>query len=87
MLYGHRNDVKDYGKAIKDFDGRLQKNMTYEDMIVLTAYSSCKYTTDSTDNQREYIPLLVYDKKLKGGVYLCTRKSFTAIVKNYFRFL
>lgn len=44
MLYGHRNDVKDYGKAIEDFDGKLQKK--YEDVIVLTAYSSCKYITN-----------------------------------------
>lgn len=84
MLYGHRNDAKGYGKAIEDFDGRLQEiynNMSDDDMLIIAADHGCDPTTDSTDHSREYIPVLVYGKKLKGGVDLGTRKGFTDIGK------
>ena len=66
MLYGHRNDAKGYGKAIEDFDGRLQEiynNMSDDDMLIIAADHGCDPTTDSTDHSREYIPVLVYGKK------------------------
>ena len=89
MLYGHRNDAKGYGKAIEDFDGRLQEiynNMSDDDMLIIAADHGCDPTTDSTDHSREYIPVLVYGKKLKGGVDLGTRKGFTDIGKTILDF-
>ena len=89
MLYGHRNDAKGYGKAIEDFDGRLQEiynNMSDDDMLIIAADHGCDPTTDSTDHSREYIPILVYGKKLKNGVELGTRKGFTDIGKTILDF-
>lgn len=89
MLYGHRNDAKGYGKALEDFDGRLQEiynNMSDDDMLIIAADHGCDPTTDSTDHSREYIPILVYGKKLKNGVDLGTRKGFTDIGKTILDF-
>ena len=89
MLYGHRNDAKGYGKALEDFDGRLQEiynNMSDDDMLIIAADHGCDPTTDSTDHSREYIPILVYGKKLKNGVELGTRKGFTDIGKTILDF-
>lgn len=82
MLYGHRNDAKGYGKAIEEFNDRLQEiyaKMTDEDMLILTADHGCDPTTASTDHSREYIPILVYGKNLKGNVNLGTRETFADI--------
>ena len=89
MLYGHRNDAKGYGKAIEDFDSRLPEiynNMSDDDILIITADHGCDPTTDSTDHSREYIPVLVYGKKLKEGVDLGTRKGFTDIGKTILDF-
>lgn len=89
MLYGHRNDAKGYGKAIEDFDNRLPEiynNMSDDDILIITADHGCDPTTDSTDHSREYIPVLVYGKKLKEGVDLGTRKGFTDIGKTILDF-
>lgn len=89
MLYGHRNDAKGYGKALEDFDGRLQEiynNMSDDDMLIIAADHGCDPTTDSTDHSREYIPILVHGKKLKNGVELGTRKGFTDIGKTILDF-
>lgn len=89
MLYGHRNDAKGYGKALEDFDGRLQEiynNMSDDDMLIIAADHGCDPTIDSTDHSREYIPILVYGKKLKNGVDLGTRKGFTDIGKTILDF-
>ena len=89
MLYGHRNDAKGYGKAIEEFNDRLQEiyaKMTDEDMLILTADHGCDPTTASTDHSREYIPILVYGKNLKGNVNLGTRETFADIGKTILDF-
>ena len=89
MLYGHRNDAKGYGKAIEEFNDRLQEiyaKMTDEDMLILTADHGCDPTTASTDHSREYIPILVYGKNLKGNVNLGIRETFADIGKTILDF-
>ena len=89
MLYGHRNDAKGYGKAIEEFNDRLQEiyaKMTDEDMLIITADHGCDPTTASTDHSREYIPILVYGKNLKGNVNLGTRETFADIGKTILDF-
>ena len=44
-------------------------------------------TTESTDHSREYIPILVYGKKVKGGTELGIRDSFTDIGKSVLDYL
>lgn len=89
MLYGHRNDPKGYGKALEDFDNRLQEiysKMTDEDIFIITADHGCDPTTSSTDHSREHIPILVYGKNVKPGVNIGTRERFSDIGKTILDF-
>ena len=89
MLYGHRNDAVGYGKALEDFDNRLQEiysKMTDEDILIITADHGCDPTTSSTDHSREHIPVLVYGKNVKPGVNIGTRETFADIGKTILDF-
>ena len=89
MLYGHRNDPAGYGKALEDFDNRLQEifsKMGEEDILIITADHGCDPTTSSTDHSREHIPVLVYGKSIKPGVNIGTRETFADIGKTILDF-
>ncbi len=65
MLYGHRNDIDGYAKAIAEFDAWLSafiEKMNDEDLALITADHGCDPSTPSTDHSREYVPLLIYGK-------------------------
>jgi phosphopentomutase len=89
MLWGHRNDVQGYARALEDLDrglpavlGRLREG----DLLAITADHGCDPTTPSTDHSREYVPLLV-NVPGRDGVPLGTRASFAdlgATVAAYF---
>jgi phosphopentomutase len=82
MLYGHRNDVEGYAKALEYFDARLPEIyscMNAQDLLILTADHGCDPTTSSTDHSREYTPLLVYGPSIQKGVNLGIRSSFSDI--------
>src|SRR5574344_902238 len=67
MLFGHRRDAKGYGKAIEEIDSYLpmiMKNMTPEDILIITADHGCDPTAAGTDHTREYVPILVYGEKI-----------------------
>ncbi|MBI3353759.1 MAG: phosphopentomutase [Nitrospirae bacterium] len=77
--YGHRNDAEGYAKALIEFDNELPNitnKMRNNDILVITADHGCDPTTPSTDHSREYVPLLIYGKKVKGGVDLGVRETF-----------
>lgn len=79
MIYGHRNDVEGYATALEYFDSKLPEimaEMKEDDILFITADHGCDPTTPSTDHSREYVPLLVYGKKIKAGVDLGVRKTF-----------
>ncbi|AET66740.1 phosphopentomutase [Desulfosporosinus orientis DSM 765] len=79
MLYGHRNDVAGYARALEDFDARLPElyaALGSEDMLVITADHGCDPTMPGTDHSREYVPLLVFGQDLQGGVNLGVRSTF-----------
>lgn len=89
MLYGHRNDPAGYGKALEDFDSRLEEiygKMDEEDILIITADHGCDPTTSSTDHSREHIPVLVYGKNIKQGVNIGTRETFADIGKTILDF-
>lgn len=80
-LYGHRRDPKGYHDAIEEFDTDLAKLMEMindDDLIIVTADHGNDPTWKGTDHTREYVPILVYGKTLKGGS-LGTRKTFADI--------
>ncbi len=82
MLYGHRNDPYGYAKALEEFDTRLPEItgvLQLDDILMLTADHGCDPTTPSTDHSREYVPLLVYGKKVKAGVNLGIRDTYADV--------
>lgn len=90
MLYGHRNDIDGYAKALRYFDEKLPQIMGKlkpDDILMITADHGCDpgYTV-STDHSREYTPFIMYGKKVIPG-NLGTRKTFAdigATVLQYF---
>lgn len=82
MLYGHRNDVDGYAKALHYFDEHLPRiieKMRPEDILMITADHGCDPGTPSTDHSREYVPLLIYGNPVTPGKNLGTRTSFADI--------
>ncbi|MGK0552572.1 phosphopentomutase [Enterococcus faecalis] len=66
-LYGHRRDVIGYAHAIEAFDLRLPEiceALAEDDLLMITADHGNDPTFRGTDHTREYVPLLVYSKKL-----------------------
>lgn len=81
-LWGHRNNVQDYAKGLEEFDQRVPEilhRLKPEDILIITADHGCDPTTPSTDHSREYVPLLVYGKRLKSGVNLGIRRTFADV--------
>lgn len=69
MLFGHRNDAKGYGKAIEEIDTYVDDiidAMSDDDLLIITADHGCDPTVPGTDHTREYVPILVFNKKQKG---------------------
>lgn len=82
MLYGHRNDVEGYAKALTYFDERLPEllaGLGEEDILMITADHGCDPITPSTDHSREYTPLVIYGAPIKAGENYGTRESFSDI--------
>ena len=82
MLYGHRNNIEGYAKALEEFDNKLPEIMNTlkeDDILILTADHGNDPSTPSTDHSREYIPILVYGKKLKANVDLGIRQTYADI--------
>ena len=90
MLYGHRNDVEGYAKALAYFDERLPEilgKLKDEDILMITADHGCDPSTPSTDHSREYTPLVMYGKAVPAGRNFGTRPTFAdigATVLEYF---
>jgi phosphopentomutase len=82
QLYGHRNDVEGYARALEKVDTWLPSfgdRLRADDLAILTADHGCDPTTPSTDHSREFVPLLVYGKRARGGVNLGVRKTLSDI--------
>ncbi len=82
MLYGHRNDVEGYARALEEVDGwlpSLEAKLGADDLVILTADHGCDPTTPSTDHSREYVPVLACGPKARAGVNLGVRGSLSDI--------
>ena len=78
MLYGHRNDVDGYARALTEFDGWLGEFLPMlgdDDALIIIADHGCDPGDVSTDHTREYVPILVYGKKI-APTDLGVRESF-----------
>ena len=82
MLYGHRNDVDGYAKALSYFDSQLPEmieKLREEDVLMITADHGCDPSTSSTDHSREYTPFLILGNQIPSGVNFGTREGFCDI--------
>ena len=82
MVYGHRNDVDGYAKALTYFDERLPELLAAlqpEDILMITADHGCDPITPSTDHSREYIPLVMAGAPIRPGANIGTRRCFADI--------
>ena len=82
MQYGHRNDAPGFAGALECFDQKLpeiQALMGEEDLLIVTADHGCDPTFPGTDHTREYIPLMVWHKKMRRLVNLGTRATYADI--------
>ncbi|MHC0036047.1 phosphopentomutase [Pseudoneobacillus sp. C159] len=81
-LFGHRRDPIGYGKALEEYDARLPEvfaKMQEEDLLIITADHGNDPVHPGTDHTREYVPLLVYSKKMSEGKELPVREMFADI--------
>lgn len=90
MLYGHRNDVPGFAKALETFDtwlpGLLER-LQQDDLLLITADHGNDPTTPGTDHSREFVPLLAYGTSLKQDQNIGVRESFAdlqATLAEYF---
>ena len=89
MLYGHRNDIEGYAKALTAFDTWLPsflQKLGDEDMLFITADHGCDPGYPTTDHTREYIPLLVYGKHV-APVNLGVGSTYSSIAATIAEYL
>ena len=90
MLYGHRNDVDGYAKALTEFDRQIPAilaGLKAEDLLLITADHGCDPGfLQSTDHSREHTPLLMYRHGMPSAD-LGTRKTFADIAATILDYL
>ncbi|WP_346662760.1 phosphopentomutase [uncultured Merdimonas sp.] len=82
MIYGHRNDIDGYVKALNEVDPKIRQlmgKMRREDVLILTADHGCDPGFPGTDHTREYVPCLCFGEHLKKGLDLGIRSGFSDI--------
>lgn len=90
MLYGHRNDIVGYAKALEYYDSKLPEIMGImkdTDCLIITGDHGNDPSTPSTDHSREYTPILIYGKEIKANNNIGTRETFadiSATILDYF---
>lgn len=89
MLYGHRNDIDGYAKALTYLDAqipRILKRMREDDILMFTADHGCDPGTASTDHSREYTPFLMTGSSVPSGRNYGTREGFCDIAATVLQF-
>ncbi len=77
--YGHRRDPEGYGKCIEEFDARIPEiiaAMGEEDILMICADHGNDPVHSGFDHTREYVPLLIYGKKVKAGTDIGICETF-----------
>ena len=80
--WGHRRDVEGYAQGLETFDNRLGEilsKMKEDDLLIINADHGCDPTFRGTDHTREFIPVLMYHKKMTQGMNLGTLDTFADI--------
>ena len=82
MLYGHRNDVAGFAKALENFDKRLPEIMRLlgdDGLLIITADHGCDPAYPTTDHTREKVPVLVWGLNVEEGMELGERSTFADV--------
>jgi phosphopentomutase len=78
-MWGHRNDARAYALGLEEFDVYL-KTLTAEldedTLLIITSDHGNDPTTPSTDHSREFVPLLMWHRRMSGGVDLGVRRTY-----------
>ncbi|WP_413231013.1 phosphopentomutase [Paenibacillus apii] len=81
-LYGHRRDPEGYGRALEVFDQALPDIISAlgeDDLLIVSADHGNDPVHSGTDHTREYVPLLVYGRKLQAPDSLGVRSTFSDV--------
>jgi phosphopentomutase len=81
-LYGHRNDIPGYARALEQFDEALPEIMRLmgEDaMLMIAADHGTDPGFPGTDHTRECVPILCWSLSAQEGVNLGQRASFADV--------
>jgi phosphopentomutase len=79
QVYGHRNDVPGFYKALREFDRALPTLLSVlreDDLLFITADHGNDPTTPSTDHARECVPLLAFGPRVRP-VSVGRRETFS----------
>ncbi|MBA4537292.1 phosphopentomutase [Bacillus aquiflavi] len=81
-MFGHRRDPIGYGKALQEFDARLPEILSKlkdDDLLIITADHGNDPIHHGTDHTREFVPLLVYSKRMNNSKELRVRETFADV--------
>jgi phosphopentomutase len=70
QLYGHRNDVPGFYRALREFDAALTAitaALREDDLLFITADHGNDPTTPSTDHARENVPVIALGPRVRPG--------------------
>jgi len=85
--YGHRRDVRGYGRALEQLDHELAgllSTLREGDRLLITADHGCDPTAPGTDHTREYVPLLDYGRERGDAGVLQGLSTVGEIVRTSF---
>lgn len=80
--YGHRRDVPGYAQAIERFDSyipQIVEALGNDDLLIMCADHGNDPAHEGSDHTREYIPLMIYGKRIMANNNIGTRNSFADI--------
>lgn len=83
MLYGHRNDVAAFGRALEEIDHTLTDLVPMlgaGDLMMIVGDHGCDPTEPGTDHTREMVPLLAYAPS-RQAKRLEDKSSFTYVAR------
>ncbi|MFV0519555.1 MAG: phosphopentomutase [Lachnospirales bacterium] len=81
-LYGHRRNSEGYKVCLEEFDfklGEFLDKISDDDLVMITADHGNDPTYKGTDHTREYVPLIMYNKKLTNNGTLDIGETFANI--------
>lgn len=90
MLYGHRNDVDGYARALAEFDRAvpdLLSGLREDDLLMVTADHGCDPSTPSTDHSRECVPWVILGPRVRPATNLGTLPTYGDIAATILDYL